>query len=507
MSRRRLHRTIAVGLLLALVLAAARRAPADDKRPGVAVGSKKFTESVILGEMLMLLAQDAGADAVHRRELGGTQILFKALLAGEIDAYPEYTGTLREEILAGEDVGTDELLRERLAERGIVMSASLGFNNTYALGMLAPRAERLHIKTISDLMLHPKLKFGFSNEFMERNDGWPGLRRRYGLDPQQVQGIDHDLAYRGLASGAVDVTDLYATDAEIEEYQLQVLDDDLGHFPAYHAVLLYRSDLSARAPQVVTAFQRLEGVITRAEMGRLNAEVKLERISEQRVAADYLHARLGLNAEVTDDGIVTRLAQRTAEHLYLVVVSLGYALLLALPLGIIAARYAPMGHVILAVVGLIQTIPSLAILVFMIPLFGLGARPAILALFLYSLLPIVRNTYVGLHSMPLSLRESAEALGLPPLARLRLVELPLASRTILAGVKTAAVINIGAATLGALIGAGGYGQPILTGIRLDDVGLILEGAVPAAMLAVLTQGAFELAERWLVPKGLRLQRG
>ena len=282
MSRRRLHRPVAVCLLLSLVLAAVRGASADDKRPSVAVGSKKFTESVILGEMLALLAQDAGADAVHRRELGGTQILFKALLAGEIDAYPEYTGTLREEILAGEDVGTDELLRERLAERGIVMSASLGFNNTYALGMLAPCAERLQIKTISDLRLHPKLKFGFSNEFMERNDGWPGLRRRYGLDPQRVQGIDHDLAYRGLAGGAVDVTDLYATDAEIEEYQLHVLDDDLGHFPAYHAVLLYRRDLSARAPQVVASFQRLEGVVTRPEMSRLNAEVKLERISEQR---------------------------------------------------------------------------------------------------------------------------------------------------------------------------------------------------------------------------------
>jgi osmoprotectant transport system permease protein len=119
----------------------------------------------------------------------------------------------------------------------------------------------------------------------------------------------------------------------------------------------------------------------------------------------------------------------------------------------------------------------------------------------------VRNTYSGLHDTPPSLRESAAALGLEPGARLRLIELPMASRTILAGVKTAAVINVGFATLGALVGAGGYGQPILSGIRLDDLGLILEGAVPAAVLALLVQGVFELAERRLVPAGLRLPDG
>ena len=157
----------------------------------------------------------------------------------------------------------------------------------------------------------------------------------------------------------------------------------------------------------------------------------------------------------------------------------------------------------LGAVGLIQTVPSLALLVFMIPLLGIGAGPAIAALFLYSLLPIVRSTHAGLTGISPQLRESAEALGLPPGATLRLVELPLASRSILSGVQTAAVINVGTATLGALIGAGGYGQSILTGIRLADTRIILEGAVPAALLALLVQGLFELLERALVPKGLR----
>ncbi|MGE0747508.1 MAG: ABC transporter permease, partial [Rhodospirillales bacterium] len=206
-------------------------------------------------------------------------------------------------------------------------------------------------------------------------------------------------------------------------------------------------------------------------------------------------------------GIATRVWRRTVEHLRLVAVSLAAAILVAVPLGIVAARRPRMGQALLAAVGVIQTIPSLAILVFMIPLLGIGGPPAIVALFLYSLLPIVRNTYAGLHDVPPSLRESADAMGLNPGARLRLVELPLAARSILAGIKTAAVINVGTATLGALIGAGGYGQPILTGIRLDDVGLILEGAVPAAVLALLVQGMFEVAERRIIPRGLRVRAG
>ncbi|MDR3569875.1 MAG: ABC transporter permease [Syntrophobacteraceae bacterium] len=201
-----------------------------------------------------------------------------------------------------------------------------------------------------------------------------------------------------------------------------------------------------------------------------------------------------------------RVWKRTAEHLYLVSISLCAAILVSLPLGILAEKRPGPGRVILALVGIIQTIPSLALLVFMIPFLGIGARPAIAALFLYSLLPIVRNTYAGLREVPLDVRESAEALGLPPGASLMLVELPMASRIILNGVKTSAVINVGTAIPGALISAGGYGQPILTGIRMDDPGLILQGAVPATLLALLARGLFGLAELVVVPKGLRLKR-
>jgi osmoprotectant transport system permease protein len=496
------------GLALLAVILAATSAVAD-QGPRLAVGSKSFTESVILGEMLAHLAVDAGATVAHRRQLGGTRILWDALLIGEIDAYPEYTGTITHEILAGEGraLAGEAAIRAALAGRGIGMTRPLGFNNTYAMGMRPETAARLGIRTISDLRKHPELVFGFGNEFMDRGDGWPALRDRYRLPQTDVTGLDHDLAYRGLEGGDIDVMDLYATDAEIAYYGLSVLVDDLGHFPVYDAVIVYRLDLAERAPEVAAALARLAGRIDEATMASLNARVKIDGESESRVAADFVAGTLAVAAEVQETGWIARLWRNTLGHLALVAVSLSAAIVIAIPLGVLAARKPRLGQGILAATGIVQTIPSLALFVFMIPLLGIGGPPAIAALFLYSLLPIVRNTYAGLTDIAPDILESAEAIGLAPGARLGLVELPLAGRAILAGIKTSAVINVGTATLGALIGAGGYGQPILTGIRLDDTGLILEGAVPAAALALLVQGGFELAERLVVPKGLRLGTG
>ena len=485
--------------LLLLAGAASAQEPMHKPTPqaSAVIGSKNFTESVILGDIGAALGPAAGTRVEHRRQLGGTRILWRALLEGEIDAYPEYTGTLAQELLRMPDAGIDAL-REALAGRGLAMTDPLGFDNSYALGMLEPRAQALGIDSVDDLRAHPDLRLGFSNEFMQRADGWPGLRAAYRL-PQRANGLDHDLAYRGLADGALDVTDLYRTDAEIPYYGLRVLEDSRHYFPSYEAVYLYRTDLARRAPRWLAALQGMSGRIDAETMQGLNARVKLDREPAARVAADWL----GVDAP-EGRGRAQRIWRRTVEHLALVGISLGLALLVALPLGIVAARRPRLGQVVLTVTGLLQTLPSLAVFVFMIPLFGIGAGPAIAALFLYSLLPIVRNTHAGLAGIARELRETAAAIGLPPRTRLWRIELPLALRTILAGIKTAAVINVGTATLGALIGAGGYGQPILAGIRLDDIGLILEGAVPAALLALLVQGVFELVERALTPRGLRL---
>ena len=477
----------------------------DIPRPVVHVASKSFTESIILGEIITQLARDAGADAVHQAQLGGTRIAFSALINGEVDVYPEYTGTISEEILAGEGINDEAAMRAALADRNVVMSRPLGFNNTYILGMRESVAERLGVGTISDLRNHPSLRFGFSNEFMDRGDGWPSLRDRYALPQTDVRGLQHDLAYRGLAAGDIDVIDLYATDAEIEYYKLRPLEDDLSHFPAYQAVLLYRGDLASRAPDVVASILRLEGLIDAPTMMAMNARSKLGKVAEASVAGDFVKKALNVSSVAPLESATDRILRHTGEHLVLVGISLSAAILLAIPLGVVAARRARLGQVILAGTGIIQTVPSLALLVFMIPLFGIGGPPAIAALFLYSLLPIVRNTYAGLRGIPPAIRESAEALGLPAWARLWRIELPMASRMMLAGIKTSAVINVGTATLGGFIAAGGYGQLIFTGLTRDDVGMILQGAVPAAVLALIVQGLFDVADRVLVPAGLRLK--
>lgn len=472
--------------------------------PVVRVASKKFTESVVLGEAAAQLVEGAGAVAVRRSELGGTRLLWEALLRGDVDVYPEYTGTLAHEILAQERTAGEAGLRAALAARGVGLSRPLGFEDTYAVGMRRAEAARLGIRRISDLAGHPGLRLAFTSEFLDRADGWPALRQRYRLPQRDVRGLDHDVAYRALAAGEIDATDLYSTDAEIRRYDILVLEDDRRVFPEYQAVLVFRADLPARAPAAFASLLRLEGAIPASEMIAMNARAQLDGVPAPEVAAEFLRRRLGLGGGVTrGPGLPARLAARTGEHLALVGLALALAIVLAVPLGVLAARRPRAGRLVLGAVGVVQTIPSLALLVVMLPLLGIGARPAIAALVLYGLLPIVRNTHAGLTGIAPELRESAEALGLSPRARLRLVELPLAAPSILAGVKTAAVIAVGTATLGALIGAGGYGQPILTGIRLASTPLILEGAIPAALLALAVEGLFELAGRRLVPRGLR----
>jgi osmoprotectant transport system permease protein len=464
----------------------------------IVVSSKVFTESVILGEIGAQLLRASKLDARHQRELGGTRVLWSALRRGDIDCYVEYTGTLRAEIFAGEALPEPAQLQQALQREGVWQGPALGFNNTYVIGMRAGRARELHIERLSQLTAHPQLRFGFSNEFLQRGDGWPGLRERYGLPQTQVSGLAHELAYRALIENAIDATDLYSTDAEIPRYQLQTLIDDAHFFPDYEALFLCRDTVPAAARQ---ALERLAGSIDAAQMASLNARARLDSVAESTVAAEFLAERFGIETMARSETRAARIFSRTLEHLAMVLTSLLAACLAAIPLGIVALQRPVLGRVLFVIADVLQTVPALALLVFLIPGLGIGYAPAIVALFIYSVLPILRNTHAGLQDIPRDLQESAEVLGLSGFARLRSIDLPLAARSILAGIKTAAVINVGTATLGALIGAGGYGQPILTGIRLDDVGLILEGAVPAALLALAAQLLFGLLEqRWVRQK-------
>ncbi|MEY2482347.1 MAG: osmoprotectant transport system substrate-binding protein opuBD [Verrucomicrobiota bacterium] len=468
----------------------------------VLVGSKKFTESYVLAEIAKRAMEDAGIATEHRQGMGGTIILWEALRTDQIACYPEYTGTISEEILKTSPTTSVNEIRTQLEKSGVGMTGELGFNNTYALVMRRAVAERLQIRKISDLRNHPELKYGLTHEFLDRRDGWQPLAQRYQLPTQNVSGIDHGLGYGALRKGSIDIKDAYSTDAKIGENDLVVLEDDLQFFPQYKAVFLYRLTLP---PKAISVLRKLEGTLDEARMIRLNAEA--ERTKNYARAADlYFQNSASAQPPRTGETLMHKLVRWTARHLELAGISLLLSIVVGIPLGIAASRGGALGQAILAVTGAVQTIPSLALLALLVPVpfFGISPRTAIAALFLYGLLPIVRNTATGLQDIAQPVRESAIALGLEPSSRLWKIYLPIASRTILGGIKTSAVINIGTATLAALIGAGGLGEPILSGLNLNDHATILQGAIPAAVLALLVQWSFDLLDRVLIPKGLRL---
>ena len=496
-------KTVFVALALVHGAAAVIPAIAAHASDSLTVGSKRFTESYILGEIVRQTAGSAdGTAAVHKPGLGNTGIVFEALKTGAIDVYPEYTGTIAREILR--NAGNMDLaaINRELAPIGLTAGVPLGFNNTYALAMREQQATALGIKRISDLARHPELRFGLSQEFIARGDGWAGLRQHYALAQDKLRGLDHGLAFEAIAAGQIDVLDIYSTDAKIAAFGLTVLMDDKAYFPQYDALLLYRNDLPARFPRAWQKLLALEGRLSESRMIALNAAAEIDHRDFASVAGAFLGgaaektARPSLLAALFAPDFSRLLLQ----HLALVFGSLLIAVLAAVPLGVLAARIRGLVQPVLAAVGLLQTIPSLAMLAFLIPVMGqIGTAPALAALFLYALLPIVRNTYAGLTEVAPKLRDAGLALGLSSFQCLVFIELPLASRMILAGIKTSAVINVGTATIAAFIGAGGFGERIAAGLALNDHIMLLAGAIPAAALALMVQWGFELIENRLAP--------
>lgn len=469
----------------------------------IRVGSKRFTEGYVLGEILTRQFRDAGLRAEHRQGIGATGVVWAALKGGSLDAYADYTGTVAEEILKRPGLDLDAM-RAALRPFGVGIAPELGFNDAYGIVLRRSFAKEKGIVKISDLALHPELRYGITPELLDRSDGWRPLVARYGLTGESARAprtIEHALGYSALSAGSIDAKDCYTTDAQIKKFDLVVLEDDRRYFPLYRAVVLYRLGLP---PKAVAALDALGGTIDEPLMIEMNAAAS-ESKEYAKAAAIYFdrkgRASAGGGAQV--EGLPRKLLRLTGQHLALVGIALGFAILVGLPLGVLASRPGAVSSLILGVVGTIQTVPSLALLTLFVPLLGISATSAVVALFLYSLLPIVRNTAVGLGSIPPALRESAEALGLEPAARLRKVLLPIALPTILAGIETSAVVAVGTATLAAFLGAGGLGEPIVSGLALNDPGTILTGAVPAALLAVAVQLGFSLLRRAVVPRGLR----
>ncbi len=502
--------------LLALLAIAVNGWAADPSQQPLRIGSKRFTESYILAQLIaQTVAAGTGTAPEVRQGLGNTAIVYEALRSGNIDLYPEYAGTIALEILKlGASTSLAEM-NQALAPLGLGAAVPLGFNDGYALAMRAADAQRLQLRKLSDLARHPELKLGLSNEFIGRSDGWAGLAKSYGLRQQPI-GLDHGLAYEAIRVKQVDVIDIYTTDAKIAHLGLLVLEDDSNYFPRYDALLLYRLDVPQKFPAAWAALQKLQGRIDESAMIAMNGRAELQSVPFDVIARDFLAgATIAATAiQASPAGTATTapaagggrslsqklfgpdLARLTLQHLTLVAVSVLLAVLVAVPLALAAFPRPRWRGGLLAVAGLMQTVPSLALLAALIGLTGsIGTLPALLALTLYALLPIMRNTVTGLSEVGDGIRQAGTALGMDRGQRLRLVELPLALPTVIAGIRTAVAIAIGTATIAAFIGAGGYGERIVTGLALNDRELLLAGALPAAALALLSEALFELLER------------
>lgn len=537
MSRPRAGVRLLLALLLSLAGAGVRPAAAQPAAPPVVVASKPFGESYLLCEMFAQLLEARGIRVDRRPGLGATEIAFAALRTGAIDVYPEYTGTGLLAVL-GDTLTAAQRADPRLvyghvarasADRwGVRWLPPLGFENTYAIAVRRETAAREGLRTLGDLArAAPRLRAGFTSDFIGRADGLPGLAGAYGLAFRDVRPLAPAVKYEALASGAVDVIDGYSTDGLLARHDLVTLADDRRFFPPYEAAAVVSPTLARARPDAVAALALLSGRLTEARMRELNRRLEVDGDDVGRVAAEALQA-LGLvrpadGAAGAAASPATPAAGRphlaaylwgrrasiralTLRHLALVAIALGAAVVVAVPLGLALERARRAAEPTLGALGALQTVPSLALLAFMIPLLGVGTLPALVALWLYALYPIARATFTGLREADPAAVEAAAALGATPAQRLLLVRLPLAAPVIMAGVRTAAIITVGAATLAALIGAGGLGEPIVTGLALADTRLVLSGALPAAALALLVDGALALVERAVTPPHRRPAR-
>lgn len=465
----------------------------------IVVGSKTFPESYILAEIGAQLLEDRGFDVQRRLGMGGTKICYEALQTGAIDFYPEYTGTISEVILGRPDVRDLVGIRAALGERGLALLSPIGFNNSYAIAVPAALANRLGIGRISDLRGHDELRIAYPHEFLERQDGWPGLKALYGLT-QRVRGIDHALAYQAIEDGQLDVIAAYSTDGELTRYDLVLLQDDLGYFPKYLAAYLSREELPAEVREIL---ETMSSRIDDAEMQKLNRLAMNPDISIGQVAATFLYDEGLITETGSRSTMLSQLRRNTQRHLKLTATALSLAIVIGVGIALVVHRRPNIANAFLYFAGLLQTIPSIALLALLIPFTGIGQKPAILALFLYSLLPIARSTITALLAIPPGYRLVAAAMAMTQGQEFRYLLLPLAMPHVIAGIRTAAVISIGTATLAAFIGAGGLGDPIVTGLALNDSALILQGAIPAAVLAILTELFFSGLERALVVPHMR----
>jgi osmoprotectant transport system permease protein len=470
----------------------------------------------LLGEIFAQAMEARGVPVARRLGLAGSDVAFQALRQGSLDVYPEYSGTLLHSILhlaASQGDGRTERsagdaesarLGELLArEYQLLWLPSLGFSNGWVLAVPKGLAAHDHLVTLSDLARRsgetPPLNAAFSPEFLGRRDGLPGLTEAYGLKLPDARPMAQPLKYAAVSSGAVNLIDAYATDGRLAALGLMPLEDDRHFFPAYDAAPLVRADLAGRSPEAMAALLSLRGRLDADTMRRLNKQVEDGRAPSD-VAAEWLKSEGLSGARQSEQGSDVKgflpyawsrrsyLGALLLRHLELTGAALLLASIVGFALGLLSSRSVPAAAIALKSTAILQTIPGLALLAFLVPWLGIGAWPALVALFVYALLPIVQATYAGLRGIDAELVDVAQGMGMTEGQILFRLRLPLAAGVIFSGLRTAAVIAVGTATLAAFVGGGGLGEAIVSGLTLNDPRLILLGAIPAALLALVVDG-------------------
>lgn len=480
-------------------------ASVDQSAKTIRIGGKAFTEGYILSEALALLFEQEGYKVERYPGLAGTMMAYEALSSSKIDLYPEYSGTISEVILKVKDVRTPEQFGQELSSKKLIASKPFGFNNSYAFAGPSKILQKNRFQKISDLKKWPG-KIAMSHEFFYREDGWKFIKDRYQLSLKPVS-MEHTFVYSAVESGEADFAVVYSTDGQLSQLDWSLLEDDLQFFPQYQPMALFKHEAPA---EWVAIADLLKNTINEATIRELNSLVDEKQLSYQQAAKELLF-QIGLAKHKSSilgriesgagrESVVrrvrwSRLFKLAGEHLVLVLGSALFAAFIAIPTGVFLLKAPRIAAFVLAGVGVLQTIPSLALLVYMIPFFGVSKTSAVVALFLYSLLPILQNTYSGLKAVDPVLLETARGLGLYPREIFWAVRWPLALPFVLAGLRVALVINVGTATIAAFIGAGGLGELIVQGLTLNDLWLMQQGAMPAALMAIFINILFQGIER------------
>lgn len=280
-------------LIMAALLASLLSGCIFIEKDSLTLGSRNNTESIILSHVMgQLIENKTDIDVMYKENLGGSNVVWNAMLNGLIDVIPDYTGTIVVNYYH-EDPGTAEetlaTTKRLVNEDGIIAFDTFGFNNTYTLALDESRAEELGVKTFSDFAkVSEDFVLGAVFEFIDRPDGLPGFQEEYGLKFKDVKGMDHGIMYRSIGAKEVDVINSYTTDGQLQDYDLRVLEDDKSYFPPYHALPLVRKETLKEYPEIEEVLKQLAGIINEEAMQKMNAKVDNEGMMVEQVAQDFL---------------------------------------------------------------------------------------------------------------------------------------------------------------------------------------------------------------------------